>query len=169
MDNLNKIVHKFTDITIKDARKNLSNNQRGKFRKINNTGKLSKSLKADIKPQSITFSMEGYGVDVDRGVLGQKKKILKHWNKSMFLPRGKGWTYAIKKGGQGTSKMMSSIKKWQGSKGVKGSPFAITRGIQLNGLTPKLFFTDSWDKNYPIFLNDIEPAIAEDIEIEIKT
>ena len=173
MSEINDILNSFGKKVNQQSKLHLrSSPRRTRNKRINATKTLSNSLKHAVKavPKGIelTFSMEDYGVDIDRGVMGSKRRILKFWNKSIFLPRGNGWKYAIKKGGGGQSQMFKSIEKWQSAKPVKGNTFAITRSIQLRGITPTLFFTDAFNKYEKMLHDDVLIGFGEDVEDKLN-
>ena len=124
-------------------------------RDINATGKLSKSIKYDMEVDGVSWSMEQYGVWRDAGQLGSKRRILKRWNDSIFI-RSKGFT--------NKRPPIRPIAKWMEVKGVKGSPFAITRKIFMFGIQPGLFFSDAFNKLTPEYFNKMDRAISDDLD-----
>ena len=133
-------------------------------RKINSSGDLRKSIayKVDKDGGQLDFYMEAYGILRDAGQLGSKRKILKGWNKSIFLPRGKGFTNKFPP--------PDAIKKWIRTKPVRWNiplntmAFLIARKIRTEGITPGLFFSDAYNeeiKKGEVYIMD---AFALDID-----
>ena len=166
MDNLKAVIKKFGDDVVRLSKKNLASNPYGRHKKINTTKTLSNSIKHQISDNTISFFFEDYGINIDRGVMGNKRRILPRWNKSIFLPRSSGYKDKMPPPRQ--------IQRWVARKGIshKGSiesfSFAVTRKIQLYGTAPKLFFTDAFEPEYKELLAAIEPAIGEDIEDKLE-
>ena len=118
--------------------------------------------------------MEGYGVLRDAGQLGHKKKILKGGNKSIFTPRGQGFTNKFPK--------VDAINKWIKEKPIrlrdlktnqfvqstpkrlKSLSFLIGRKIFNEGIQPGLFFSDAWNKEFPTLPDNILKAMSNDID-----
>ena len=140
-----KVLEDFAREVIRGARQNL--------KKRNASGKLSRSLKSDVKvnPKSfeLDFEMEGYGQFQDAGVDGKKKKYGK---RKAGLP-----TYSYK------PKMPppKSLDKWVVKRGLKGTrdakgrfvkrqslTFLIARSIFIKGLEPTYFFTNAFEAAY---------------------
>jgi|TARA_B100000085_G_scaffold261335_1_gene265570 hypothetical protein len=140
-----KVLQDFAREVIRGAKQNLQ--------KRNASGKLSRSLKSDVKvnPKSfeLDFEMEGYGQFQDAGVDGKKKKYGK---RKAGLP-----TYSFK------SKMPppKSLDKWVVKRGLKGTrdakgrfvkrqslTFLIARSIFIKGLEPTYFFTNAFEAAY---------------------
>jgi hypothetical protein len=110
------------------------------------TGKLSKSIKGQVKemPNSISmyFQMEAYGFFQDKGVSGIKKKYNTEFSYTTKMPPP------------------SKLDKWIVRKGIaprdkkgklmsrKGLQFAIARSIFMNGIKPSLFFTKPFEKAF---------------------
>ena len=146
-----KILEDFAREVVRGAKKNL--------RKRKASGKLSRSLKSDVKvnPKSfeMTFEMEPYGAYVDAGVDGKKKKYgkrkaglptYKYTNK---MPPPKSLDkWVVKKGlaprqnGRFTGRSISTV-------GFRQSiTFLIARKIYFRGLEPTYFFTDAFEAAY---------------------
>ena len=148
MTETQKALIKFRDTIINEAKANLKS--MGK----DSTGKLSKSIKGQVKemPNSISmyFQMEAYGFFQDKGVSGIKKKY------------NTEFSYKSKGGKNGLKGMPppSKLDKWIVRKGIaprdkkgklmsrKGLQFAIARGIFINGIKPSLFFTKPFEKAF---------------------
>ena len=138
--------------------------------KINSSGKLRKSIKVDVKDlkekgYSVSVTMEDYGDLRDAGQLGSKRRILKGWNKSIFIPRGKGFT--------NLAPPPSAIKKWIRTKPVRGTgslntmAYLISRKIKTYGIQPGLFFSDAFNEYYPKLEKNILEGLSEDIDNEL--
>ena len=176
MTNTQKILEAFSKQVTKLAKINVGASKKG--RKIDSSGDLRKSIKYEVKVSDdsldSTFSMEDYGVLRDAGQLGHKKKILKGGNKSIFLPRGKGFTSKFPK--------VSAIEEWVKKKPIrvrdlktnqfvtatpqrlKSLSFLIGRKIFNEGIQPGLFFSDAWNKEYKDLPDKLIQAFSEDIE-----
>ena len=140
MTETQKALIKFRDTIINEAKANLKS--MGK----DSTGKLSKSIKGQVKemPNSISmyFQMEAYGFFQDKGVSGIKKKYNTEFSYTTKMPPP------------------SKLDKWIVRKGIaprdkkgklmsrKGLQFAIARGIFINGIKPSLFFTKPFEKAF---------------------
>ena len=140
MTETQKALIKFRDTIINEAKANLKS--MGK----DSTGKLSKSIKGEVKemPNSISmyFQMEAYGFFQDKGVSGIKKKYNTEFSYTTKMPPP------------------SKLDKWIVRKGIaprdkkgklmsrKGLQFAIARGIFINGIKPSLFFTKPFEKAF---------------------
>lgn len=140
MTETQKALIKFRDTIINEAKANLKS--MGK----DSTGKLSKSIKGQVKemPNSISmyFQMEEYGFFQDKGVSGIKKKYNTEFSYTNKMPPP------------------SKLDKWIVRKGIaprdkkgklmsrKGLQFAIARGIFMNGIKPSLFFTKPFEKAF---------------------
>ena len=161
MSDISQILVRFANDTIGEARNNLqSSSRRTKYKRINASGALSKSLRAraerDPKGMALVFSMNDYGVHMDRGVMGNKRRILKYWNKSIFLPRGRGYGNRMPP--------VAKIQTWMNKKGVKGNPFPIARNIQRRGVAPTLFFTDAFKKYEKDLPDDVLLGFDKQVE-----
>lgn len=180
MESVNNILDKFGSQVTKLAKINVgsSKNPNG-GKKIDSTGALRKSIDYEIKETDkgfeIIFKMEDYGVLRDSGQLGKKRQILKGGNKSIFIPRGKGFTNKFPK--------VNAIDRWIKDKPIKlrdlktGSfieatpsrkkslSFLIGRKINEKGIQPGLFFSDAWDREFP----ELADEIAEGFSLEIET
>jgi hypothetical protein len=140
MTETQKALNKFRDTIINEAKANLKS--MGK----DSTGKLSQSIKGEVKemPNSISmyFQMEAYGFFQDKGVSGIKKKYNTEFSYTTKMPPP------------------SKLDKWIVRKGIaprdkkgklmsrKGLQFAIARGIFMNGIKPSLFFTKPFEKAF---------------------
>ena len=157
--NLNKALNLFGKTVTRASQQLLAQ------RKHNAGGKLSKSIKHALTKIGMNFSMEDYGVLRDRGVQGSKERILKGWNKSIFLPRGAG--YAKDRKGPPPA----SIRTWIGQKNITYTPgleYKIARSIKRKGITPSLFFSDAFNKFFKKLPAKLELAVAQDIAAGIK-
>ena len=160
-----KVLEDFARNVIKGARQNL--------RKHNASGKLSRSLKSDVKvnPNSfeLDFEMEGYGAYQDAGVDGKKKRYGK---RKYSLP-----TYKY------TTKMPppKSLDKWVIKRGLKGTrdakgrfvkrqslTFLIARSIFMKGLEPTYFFTSAFEAAYKKLPNEFIDKYELDIDNFLK-
>ena len=132
-------------------------------RRINSGGDLRRSIdhKVDKNSAVLSFWMEKYGVLRDAGQLGSKRKILKGWNKSIFVPRGKGFT--------SKAPPTDVIKKWIRTKPVRWNislnsmAFLIQRKIRTEGIQPGLFFSDAYNEE----IKKAEVEIVEAFELDM--
>ena len=142
-------------------------------RRIDTTGKLRNSIKYTSDDDDVTFFMEKYGLHVDAGVVGKKKRILKNWNKSVF-ERGRGYS--------SKPPPIDTIKKWITQKPIrprnlttgqfsKKTPqiinqmaFLISQKIFNYGIQPKLFFSEPFNLKYKTLPNDIIHAFGDDFD-----
>lgn len=150
-------LNKFGKVVVTKAKKNIVD------RKINSGGQLRKSISHKVNKQGdLEFYMEDYGVLRDAGQLGKKRKILKGWNKSVFIPRGQGFKNKFPK--------VDAIKKWVRTKPVRfgnmslnSMAFLIGRKIFNEGIQPGLFFSDPFEEEYKRFEKDVLTALDKDI------
>ena len=160
MDEVKKISEQFGREVVRLAKKNLAD------RKISAGGDLRRSMSSSVRSSkgkiSVIFEMEDYGALRDAGQLGSKRKILKGWNKSVFLPRGKGFTTK--------APPPQAIQKWIRTKPIrsqlslKSLSFLIARKIKTEGITPGLFFSDAYNDKIDEFENDLLAALGVDVE-----
>ncbi len=98
--------------------------------------------------------------------MGNKRRVLPNWQKSIFLPRGSGFSNKMPP--------VNKIKKWVSQKGLSSGgsidsfAFAISKKIQQHGTAPKLFFTDAFEPEYEKLLAEIEPALGDDFDDNIN-
>ena len=135
-----KALIKFRDTIINEAKANLKS--MGK----DSTGKLSKSIKGEVKemPNSISmyFQMEAYGFFQDKGVSGIKKKYNTEFSYTNKMPPpSKLDKWIVRKGIAPRDKQGKLMSR-------KGLQFAIARGIFMNGIKPSLFFTKPFEKAF---------------------
>lgn len=160
MKNVRKILDKFGKNVTKDAKKNLDR------RRSNSSGKLRKSISHSVKEDDdgieLAIWMEDYGVLLDAGQLGHDRKILKGWNKSIFIPRGKGFTNKFPK--------VSAIQGWIKTKPIVSTlkpdqlSYLIARKIFRHGIQPRLFMSEAFNKHKDKLEKDILDATGKDIE-----
>ena len=171
--NLDKVLENFGDRVVKLSQINLGKSVKG--RRIDATGKLRKSIKykLDKGGNELDFYFEDYGVQVDAGVLGKRKRILKNWNKSIFK-RGSG--YSAKK------PPFAKIRKWIDDKPIRprnlnSGRFISTKGdvkdkmahairmsIFLKGKQPTLFFSEPFNKEFKNLPDDLAIGFGKDID-----
>lgn len=153
---VNKTLTKFSKSVVTKSKKNIVD------RKINSGGDLRRSISFKLVKKGVEFYMEDYGVLRDAGQLGKKRKILKGWNKTVFVPRGKGFTTKFPK--------IDAIKKWIRTKPIRGNhslnsmAYLIGRKIYNEGIQPGLFFSDAYNEYYPQLEKDILTALDKDID-----
>ena len=157
-----KALEKFLKGTIADAKRNLA--------KQNTSGKLSKSLKYQLKVAKnsidVEIRMEQYGEFQDKGVSGTKVK------------RNTPYSYKSKGGKNGMKGMPppKAFDKWLVKKGIaprnekgefqsrKSLAFAMARSIQQKGIKPSLFLTKAYQKNYKKLSTEITEKYGLDTE-----
>jgi len=138
--------------------------------RINSSGRLRKSIKVLVKHKeqkgyTLTVEMEDYGDLRDAGQLGSKRKILKGWNKSIFIPRGKGFT--------NLAPPVNSIKRWirtkpiRSTKSLNSLAYLISRKIKAEGIQPGLFFSNAFNEEYPKLEKEILKGLDADIDNEL--
>ena len=176
MDNLNEILEVFTERVVRLSKINIgkSKNPNG-GKKIDSSGALRKSIKGDVTSDKVTISMLDYGVLRDAGQLGKKRKILKGWNKSIFTPRGKGFT--------SKRPPIQAIEKWIKDKPVRARSKgtgkfkkmdktqlagAISYSIWQNGIQPGLFMSDVFNDEFKKLPDEVIEAYWEDVEEQLK-
>ena len=163
MKNLSKVLGKFGKDVTKDAKKNLSRNGSNSTGKLNNS--IEYKLKEDAKGFELSIWMEHYGMLLDAGQLGKKKKILKGWNKSIFIPRGKGFTTKYPN--------IGAIRNWIRQKPISSNlslnslSFLIARKIFNEGIQPRLFMSDAYNKHEKTLENELLGGIDKDIDDQI--
>jgi len=190
MKAVNKILKKYGERVVKQAKINVgsSKNPNG-GKRIDSTGTLRNSISVKVTDGEAVFYMEDYGKLRDRGQLGNKRQILKGWNKSVFK-RTKGFTSLAPK--------PQPLKNWIGNKPLKFRDLktgqfkprfhTITRGpnkgkqadgydtmsyligqkIKKKGIQPGLFFSEAWNKEYPDLADDIAQAFGDELEIRLR-
>jgi hypothetical protein len=159
-DNNNNTVdslHDFAKYVVKQARTNLT---KGKH---NATKDLYKSIKYDIKSTNTTYTLEfyseEYGVYLDKGVSGKKKKYpntpFKYTNK---MPPPKAFEKWIK-----AKHLVLRDDKGRFKKGgIKTLSYLIARGVFNNGIKPTLFFTKPFNKAF----DRLPDKLANDIAVD---
>ena len=108
--NLDKVLQTFGKRVVKLAKIRIGRTTKG--RRINATGKLKDSInfKVNKTKNDVDFYFEDYGINVDAGVVGKKKRILKNWDKSIFK-RGSGYSTKYPP--------VSKIRRWIDQKPIK--------------------------------------------------
>ena len=165
---VDKTIKKFRDYVIQQSRSNLTKSRH------NNTKNLYNSIKGEVVTDKgfsiVGFSMDDYGMFVDKGVKG-KTSSLKAPNSPFKFGSGTG-----KKGG-----LTEGIKKWvrqrgfqfrskeEGSKGrflsYDSTAYLITRSIFHKGIKPSLFFTKPFEAGYKKYIDvDLLKAFGQDVE-----
>ena len=146
-DEIQKVLDRFRDQVIRQARSNLT--RMGK----NSSKKLYNSITGDVKamPNSISmeFSMEEYGFYQDKGVSGVKKKYDTPFSyKSKMPPSSKLDKWIVRKG------LAPRNEKGQFAS-RKGLSYVIARSIFINGIKPSLFFTKPFEAAYKKLPNEL--------------
>lgn len=162
---VDKTIKKFRDYVIQQSRSNLTKSRH------NNTKNLYNSIKGEVVTDKgfsiVGFSMDDYGMFVDKGVKG-KTSSLKAPNSPFQFGSGTG-----KKGG-----LTQGIKKWVRQKGFQfrdrksgkfmsydSTAYLITRSIFHKGIKPSLFFTKPFEAGYKKYIDvDLLKAFGQDVE-----
>jgi len=160
-----KTIKRFRDYVIQQSRSNLSKSGH------NNTKGLYNSLKGEIVTDKgfsiVGFSMDDYGMFVDKGVKG-KTSSAKAPDSPFKFGSGTG-----KKGG-----LTQGINKWVKQKGFQfrdkksgkflsydSTAYLITRSIFNKGIKPSLFFTKPFEAGYKKYIDvDLMKAFGQDME-----
>lgn len=160
MKEVKNILNKFGKTVTRKAKKNIVD------KKINSGGELRRSITHRVEEKkgsiNVVFEMEDYGVLRDAGQLGSKRKILKGWNKSLFIPRGKGFT--------SLAPPPDAIKRWIRTKPIRSDlslntlSYLISRKIKTEGIQPGLFFSDAFNEFYEQMEGDVLKALDRDID-----
>jgi hypothetical protein len=161
---VDKTIKKFRDYVIQQSRSNLTKSRH------NNTKGLYNSIKGEVVTDKgfsiVGFSMDDYGMFVDKGVKG-KTSSLKAPNSPFQFGSGTG-----KKGG-----LTQGIKKWVRQKGFQfrdrksgrfmsydSTAYLITRSIFHKGIKPSLFFTKPFEKAFERLPDELVEAYGLDVE-----
>lgn len=158
-------IKRFRDYVIQQSRSNLTKSGH------NNTKGLYNSIKGEIITENgysiVGFSMDDYGMFVDKGVKG-KSSSLKAPNSPFKFGSGTG-----RKGG-----LTQGINKWVKQKrfqfrdrntgkfmSYESTAYLITRSIFHNGIKPSLFFTKPFEAGYKKYIDvDLIKAFGQDVD-----
>jgi hypothetical protein len=158
-------IKRFRDYVIQQSRSNLTKSGH------NNTKGLYNSIKGEVITENgysiVGFSMDDYGMFVDKGVKG-KSSSLKAPNSPFKFGSGTG-----RKGG-----LTQGINKWVKQKrfqfkdrktgkfmSYESTAYLITRSIFHNGIKPSLFFTKPFEAGYKKYIDvDLIKAFGQDVE-----
>jgi hypothetical protein len=170
-----KIIEKFRNVVIQQARSNLSK------QKKNDTKELYNSLKGEIVNDNnftiVGFSMLDYGKFQDKGVKGiDPSKVSK--NAKIKGQQAPNSPYSFKTKLPPTTPLAEWAKRknirLRDDKGKfkKGSyktiGFIIARNIFYRGIKPSLFFTTPFESAYKKYIDtDLIKAFGQDIDIII--
>jgi len=165
MLNVDATIKRFRDYVIQQSRSNLTKSGH------NNTKGLYNSIKGEIITENgysiVGFSMDDYGMFVDKGVKG-KSSSLKAPNSPFKFGSGTG-----RKGG-----LTQGINKWVKQKrfqfrdrntgkfmSYESTAYLITRSIFHNGIKPSLFFTKPFEAGYKKYIDvDLIKAFGQDVD-----
>jgi len=162
-------IKRFRDYVIQQSRSNLTKS------KHNNTKGLYNSIKGEIvndKGFSIVgFSMDDYGMFVDKGVKG-KSSSLKAPDSPYQFGTGTGKKGGLTKGILQWVQQKNIQFRQKEGKGVKGqflshkqTAYLITRSIYHKGIKPSLFFTKPFEAGYKKYIDvDLMKAFGQDVE-----
>lgn len=158
-------IKRFRDYVIQQSRSNLTKSGH------NNTKGLYNSIKGEIITENgysiVGFSMDDYGMFVDKGVKG-KSSSAKAPNSPFKFGSGTG-----KSGG-----LTQGINKWVKQKrfqfkdrktgkfmSYESTAYLITRSIFHNGIKPSLFFTKPFEAGYKKYIDvDLIKAFGQDVD-----
>jgi hypothetical protein len=158
-------IKRFRDYVIQQSRSNLTKSGH------NNTKGLYNSIKGEIITENgysiVGFSMDDYGMFVDKGVKG-KSSSAKAPNSPFKFGSGTG-----RKGG-----LTQGINKWVKRKrfqfkdrktgkfmSYESTAYLITRSIFHNGIKPSLFFTKPFEAGYKKYIDvDLIKAFGQDVD-----
>lgn len=160
MQDVKKVLTKFRDLVIKDAKKELV--RQGK----KSSGNLYNTIDGEVEVYKNSFRMYfelgDYGEFVDKGVSGTKKKYKTPFKFTNKMPPPK------------------EIEKWVKKKGLKGRnkkgrfithkslSFLIARSIKQKGMKPSLYFTKPFNKHFKKLSSDIVEAFGLEIDDFLK-
>lgn len=160
MQDVKKVLTKFRDLVIKDAKKELV--RQGK----KSSGNLYNTIDGEVEVSKNSFRMYfelgDYGEFVDKGVSGIKKKYKTPFKFTNKMPPPK------------------EIEKWVKQKGLKGRnkkgrfithkslSFLIARSIKQRGMKPSLYFTKPFNKHFKNLSEDIVEAFGLEIDEFLK-
>ena len=171
-----KVFKEFSKKVIEQAQKNLKyNTHRKRYKNIDTSGNLTRSLKADTLQKGLDFVLRfwsaDYGLFIEEGVGGSGKTVRGAKSKSNKAPRSP-YKYRSKMPPRGM------LDKWGIKKGIKGirgkdgkfisrksMMYLIQRSIFQRGIEPSYFYGDAFDYYYKQpFIDKIETAYALDVE-----
>jgi len=172
MLNVEKVLKKFGDVVIKNAKNQL--------KRKNDTGKLYKSLKYNIKvnrakpnvPPSFEFDFlwEDYGAFIDEGVRGAggvRKTTSKYKSTNnkgkLWKIKGKNSRFKFGKSGGISAKHFSG---WAIRKGI--SPHAVAKAVYHQGIETTHFFSRPFDNAYKYLPDEVLKAYGDDLDIFLK-
>lgn len=153
--NTKKALKVWTDIVIDRAKRELIRKDK------NASGKLMESLKSGEPIYkdgvlSTDIQMENYGVFVDKGVSGIKKKYNTPYSyKSKMPPTKKLDKWSVRRGIAPRDAKGKFIPR-------KSVLFAIARGIYMNGMKPTLFLTTPFNRMKKELPVSLTTAFTED-------
>tara|TARA_R110000744_G_C19343106_1_gene559647 strand:- start:1631 stop:2188 length:558 start_codon:yes stop_codon:yes gene_type:complete len=162
---------------IKEAKENL------KSKKKSSSGKLYNSLSAKVTPLKdyilLQFSMEDYGIFVDKGVKGKNPNALPKNAKWKGIQKAPNSPYQFGKGGTG---LRAAINKWTVQKNVfnkqirnkkgqfiprKSLQFMMSRSIYLAGIEATQFFSNPFNQGLKTLGDKLLKAFELDVEKNI--
>ena len=176
---LNKVLTKFGEGVVKEAKKNLTNQGKG-------AGELHKSIKYDLRTHPNSFSLDmvmaEYGAFVDKGVKGKDpSKVSKNAKITGQQAPNSEFRFGSGKMG-GYNKWVSQLEAWAKKKNIrfrdesgkfkKGSyksmAHVIAGNIYNRGLKPSLFFTTPFNKHFGKLPSEVVKAYGLDVENFMK-
>lgn len=155
----------YRDLIIEEAKQNLQK------QKKNTSGKLSDSIQGvdrfeKNKLVEAGIEMEAYGLFVDKGVSGVKKKYNTPYSyKDKMPPASKLDKWVVRKGIAPRDKKGRFISR-------KSLLWLIARGIYNNGIKPSLFMTKPFEKYMDKLPVELATAFTEDskayLQLQLK-
>jgi hypothetical protein len=161
--NIDKAVNDFGKAVVKRARANLTRE------KGNASKTLWNSIKYKFQDNVIVFSMEPYGIFLDKGVSGTGKLYYRNgkfkpvaYNKSEASPEFSFKKKVIISSRDATG--LSKFRKWLQIRSIDVSDFVIRRSIAARGIRPRRFFTNAFNDEYDNFEQVLDKVITLDVE-----
>lgn len=160
---LKEALGRFADGVVDKAQRNLTSQRR------NVSGTLRDSIDYNLKESasgdsfSLDFLMEKYGMFIDEGVSGIKKKYNTPYSyKSKMPPRGVIDKWVVRK-------RLSGIRDDKGRFiSRKSLVYLIQRSIYQKGIKPSYFFTKAFKLEFKRLPQDIQKAFQLDLDNFMK-
>lgn len=160
---LKEALGRFADGVVDKAQRNLTSQRR------NVSGTLRDSIDYNLKESasgdsfSLDFLMEKYGMFIDEGVSGIKKKYNTPYSyKSKMPPRGVIDRWAVRKGLQGIRDDKGRFIS------RKSLVYLIQRSIYQKGIKPSYFFSKAFKLEFKRLPQDIQKAFQLDLDNFMK-
>lgn len=163
-----KAVNEFGKKMVRHARGNLTKG------KTNASNDLYKSIKYRYEKGVLTFSMNTYGLFIDRGVTGHGRGDWKPTNPRSVARSLSGFKFKF--GPVASVSADESFRQWFRYKGItprhpdgsfmkySTASFLFRRSVGRFGIKPRKFFTDAWERYYPDFALSLVGVTAKDVQ-----